>query len=301
MKSTSYVGTVIVAAFIACTGWFPAGWAAAPQSDSVGPIAGTVITIGEETGVTVRSEPSSQGRAVGFVKRGTKVENYVQFKNGWVKIRSPFQGAWIPVSSIQPQGAPGEVTAVDRPDNCLRVREGPGSNYEITGCVNFGQDLNLTGYWSDNNWAYIDSPVAGWVYANQIRTSLDPYQPRRTHSNQTYVRNDSDDVYEPFEYDPFFWDSTDGPYDGYSYGTAYPWYTYGKRRFWRNFKRNRHGRVWRGNPVRGGVRVGVGPGGVRVGVGNRRGGVRVGVGRGGVSVGAGGFRGGFGGRGRGRR
>jgi uncharacterized protein YraI len=144
------------------------------------------------------------------------------------------------------------VVSVDRPENCLRVRGGPGTSYPIVGCVNWGQKLRLTGLWSGGKWTQIDRPAQGWLTASQITTSAVAYEdapdvpPRavtyveQTRVVPTYVY--SDPVYvRPYRY------------PRYQRGYGYRPYNYG-------------------GP---GVSVRVGPYG---GVGVRAGGVAVGVG-----------------------
>jgi hypothetical protein len=79
------------------------------------------------------------------------------------------------------RGSPGQgsavgeaiVVGVDRPDNCLRIRKGPSSQYEQIGCANIGDRLRLTGVFSnDNRWAQLEDN--GWVFACQIKTDLKP-------------------------------------------------------------------------------------------------------------------------------
>ena len=156
-------------------------------------------------------------------------------------------GSFIPAEAQTFRSA--VVVSIDRPENCLRVRSGPGTGYAIVGCAQMGERVRLTGAWSRNNWAEIDLPARGWVTGSQIRPTVAAYVPGVVvpPPTVTYV--------EP------------APVVGGYVGT--PYYPY--RRYYRN-------RVY-GGP---GVAVGVGPrGGVRV----RAGGVAVGVGpRGGWSV-----------------
>jgi len=48
----------------------------------------------------------------------------------------------------QPVGGVATVVGVDQPDNCLRIRSGPGGSYEVIGCAGMGQQLNITGVWT---------------------------------------------------------------------------------------------------------------------------------------------------------
>jgi len=72
----------------------------------------------------------------------------------------------------QPKGGVATVISVDQPDNCLRIRSGPGNTYEVIGCAEMGQQLNITGVWASNDWAQLTDN--GWVYGPQIQTDLRP-------------------------------------------------------------------------------------------------------------------------------
>jgi len=74
----------------------------------------------------------------------------------------------------QPVGGTATVVGVDQPENCLRIRSGPGNAYEIIGCANLGDKLNITGVWTSNDWAQLADN--GWVYGPQIETDLRPPQ-----------------------------------------------------------------------------------------------------------------------------
>jgi hypothetical protein len=62
----------------------------------------------------------------------------------------------------------GAVTGIDYPEQCLRIRKGPGTEFEKVGCAPMGANLKLTGA-SRNNWAEVLEPVGGWVAMSQIR------------------------------------------------------------------------------------------------------------------------------------
>lgn len=72
-----------------------------------------------------------------------------------------------PTTPGAPAGMEATVTRVDQPEQCLRVRQGPGTNYAKVGCAAHGAKLSLTGV-VKNNWAEVRTPVAGWVTASQI-------------------------------------------------------------------------------------------------------------------------------------
>ncbi len=67
----------------------------------VGPIVATVAGMDSQQGVPVRSEPSLSGRVLGYLTPGTRVQNYPEFVNGWVRIQEPMNGAWIEVSNLK--------------------------------------------------------------------------------------------------------------------------------------------------------------------------------------------------------
>jgi len=67
------------------------------------------------------------------------------------------------------------VVGVDRPDNCLRIRSGPGASHDIIACVPAGESLNLTGVFSqDGRWAQLDTN--GWVFFGQLKSDVMPPQ-----------------------------------------------------------------------------------------------------------------------------
>jgi len=84
-------------------------------------------------------------------------------------------------SGVAPTGAPmgamhgasqaglkAVVTSVDRPENCLRIRNAPGRSHQMVGCAARGEVLTLTGV-VQTGWAQVGSPVQGWVLGRQIR------------------------------------------------------------------------------------------------------------------------------------
>jgi len=96
-------------------------------------------------------------------------------------------------------GGVATVIGVDQPENCLKVRSGPGSSYDVIGCVLESTQLNLTGVWTSNDWAQLTGD--GWVYGPQISTDLRPPQETLSQS-ETYA-----DQYYPVEdYSSLDWD-----------------------------------------------------------------------------------------------
>jgi hypothetical protein len=137
-----------------------------------GPIAGIVIQGNGGNDLPLRARPNGTAEVVEFLKAGEATSNYNRFQDGFVQVYSPVNGAWAEISRLQPIRGKGTVIAVDKPDNCLRVRTGPGNTFERITCLAKDTSIELTGIWSENNWAEIDSPVKGWVYGDQISSTL---------------------------------------------------------------------------------------------------------------------------------
>lgn len=254
---------VLVLTFGAVHAQSSAGW-----GEVIGPIAGKVIRGDDRRGLTVRSSPSYAAVPFGHIAVGTTVHTYGEFTDGWVRIASPLDGGWVEMSTLSPMRGTAVVVGVDLPENCLRIRSGPGSSYAVAGCAARGESLRLTGLWSETNWAQIDRPTGGWVYSSQIGTNLVAFRspPVGYPSGSTgYVQPPEVSVYTPgFSYvypRPRYY----GPYKRYPY-----------RHYSRPYRPHYPYRRY-GSP---GVAVGVGPRGVGV----RAGGVGVRVGPGGVRV-----------------
>ncbi len=253
---------------------------------AMGPISGTVSGGDAPGGLTVSAGPMNGAEVLGYLAPGARITGYNVFSNGWMQLRTPFDGGWIRMEYLQPRGARGLVTSVDYPEGCLRVRSGPSSAYQKVGCLAHGQRVQLSGMWTVNNWAEVVEPVHGWVSGNQISSSLNPVV--------NPVIGTAGYVGEPDVVTPII--GTTG-YIGPPYVVApdvYPWLSsysrYGYSGY-RNYHRGRHMAVGVGHR---GVRVGAPGVGVAVGP---RGGVGVRVGGVGVRVGSGHG----GGHGRGRR
>ncbi len=110
----------------------------------------------------------------------------------------------------QPKGGIAKVIGVDQPDNCLRIRSGPGNQYDVIGCANMNDELKITGVWTSNDWAQLADN--GWVHGPQISTDLRP--PRTAYSRTpTYVASEQGvPDYDDWAYLP------DYGYDTYWYG-----------------------------------------------------------------------------------
>lgn len=70
-------------------------------------------------------------------------------------------------TALPAAAATAVVARVDQPENCLRIRSGPGSSYTVIGCASLGEVLTTTGTYI-RGWAEISRPKHGWVYAAQL-------------------------------------------------------------------------------------------------------------------------------------
>ncbi len=149
----------------------------------------------------------------------------------------------------QPMGGVATVIGVDQPGSCLRIRSGPGSAYDEIGCANMGQQLNITGVWTSNDWA--QTADNGWVYGQQIQTDLRP--PAKVYSRAGSYSAIEEEY--PVDYDMSL-DSylPDYGYETYWYG-GIPLYVYNIgvwRKFhpwWFHKRWDRNQRVWNRNPA----------------------------------------------------
>lgn len=120
---------------------------------------------------------------------------------------------YIPALSLadtpKPVGGVATVIGVDPPDNCLRIRSGPGNSYDMIGCANMGDQLNITGVWTSNDWAQLADN--GWVYGPQIQTDLRPPRAAYNSAPNYEVTEDVTPDYDDWAYLP------DYGYDTYWY------------------------------------------------------------------------------------
>lgn len=157
----------------------------------------------------------------------------------------------------QPKGGVATVISVDQPDNCLRIRSGPGNTYEVIGCAGMGQQLNITGVWASNDWAQLADN--GWVYGPQIQTDLRP--PAAAYSRAgSYATVEGEYALDYDAYPDYY--LPDYGYETYWYGGV-PLFLYNVnvwRRFhpwWLHRHRFNNQRVWNQHPTsRQTVRIG---------------------------------------------
>lgn len=192
--------------------------APAPPSwgDTVGPVSAVVERIDTDRGLTVRSGPSPESEVISYLAVGTKINGFNEFTRGWMRLRTPFEGGWVHINYLVPEGGTAEVISVDEPAGCLNIRSGPSSSYPRVGCAGLGEEIVLTGVWSENNWAEVAQPDGAWVFAGQIRTALHPtYRPKTrvvrelTYEDEPLPYYDFDEpsvVYNYiYRYPPLYW------------------------------------------------------------------------------------------------
>ena len=186
-------------------------------------------------------------------------------KNFLITLAAIALAIYIPSQSLadspQPVGGVATVVGVDQPDNCLRIRSGPGNSYDVVGCANLGDQLNITGVWTSNDWAQLVDN--GWVYGEEIQTDLRPPATAFSSAPNYVVPQDITPDYDDWGYLP------DYGYDAYSYSGIpifcynvglwhryHPWWwNHGNQAWW--WQGGHHGkRAWDSNSFNNFVRTG---------------------------------------------
>ena len=223
-----------------------AALAAPSWGDTVGPVSTVVERIDTQQGLAVRSGPAPESETLGYLPVKTNIKGYNEFTRGWMKLRSPFEGGWVHVDYLEPRGGAAEVTSVDKPVGCLNIRGGPASSYPRVGCAGLGEQLVLTGVWSENNWAEVAEPVGAWVFAGQIQSALQPTYPPKTRVAREVVYEEEPLPYYDFDepsvvynyiyrYPPLFWNDRYYAFDFFD--------SYWPHRY-RNYWPHRYAKYW---------------------------------------------------------
>jgi uncharacterized protein len=145
------------------------------QTDSIH--TETIRAADSPSGLTVRSEPSRNGQVIAYLTEGSTVTYLGESDNGWVKLSAPTAGGWVAQSYLGSRNLEATVVSVDNPEQCLRVRSGPGTDQEKIGCLPKGAKIKLTST-VQNGWAQIVGPMEGWVTVRQIKApGLFPAKP----------------------------------------------------------------------------------------------------------------------------
>lgn len=200
-----------------------------PARPMVGEIKGTpaatVAKADYPKGLTMRSEPSLSGTSVAFLALGTTVKCPTAYRDGWVKVDAPPYHGWVSSANLQAVGGLATILSVDRPENCLRVRSGPSTSFPVVECARMGDKLLVTGFWSDSNWALLQSQ--GWVYGPQINSASKPVRSVSATPRMSRVRSvELDDDFYVEEFVPSYDSSYDyyGPYWNYWPGSSLYWF-----------------------------------------------------------------------------
>jgi hypothetical protein len=143
------------------------------DGETYGPALAIVAAGDSPDGLTVYSSPSENSRKIRSLPVGAQVKTSVRFSRGWAKLNEPVRG-WVKYDHLEAKAGTGEVISVDRPEGCLRIREAPNTHSKIVGCVDMGEELELTGLWTEDNWARVSGPAKGWVWAKQIKSAMAP-------------------------------------------------------------------------------------------------------------------------------
>ncbi|MDQ7781891.1 MAG: hypothetical protein RDU20_03365 [Desulfomonilaceae bacterium] len=114
----------------------------------------------------VRSEEKEKMRGETGIEQETKGEAEME-----QELKPEARSSSEEAVTGQAEGGRAIVARIDRPENCLRVRSGPGTSYDIIGCASKGDTLVLTGTFSEEGrWAQLDNN--GWVFFDQLETDV---------------------------------------------------------------------------------------------------------------------------------
>lgn len=181
MKKILILTTILIFGLTAFAG--ASGVETRGDGETYGPAQAVVVSGDSPDGLTVRASPSDKSKSISNLPIGKEVKTSVRFSKGWTKLSEPVSG-WVKYDYLEAKPGSGKVVDVDKPEECLRVREAPNTYSRIIGCAELGEKLQLTGLWTEDNWARVKAPADGWVYAKQIASAMKPGQ------EQTYVADE---------------------------------------------------------------------------------------------------------------
>src|SRR5699024_2752100 len=161
--------------------------------------SGTTYIVGND-GLNVRSSPSSSASVIGTLNKGDKVTVF-QDKHGWKQTYYNGQTAWVAGQYLMKssnQSSPkkkAEVkqtsTTVYVAEQGVRLRSGPGTNYQITGFTDKGDKLQVLQ--SQGDWKQVKTDngkvawIAGWLTSSS--SSQAKTRSQQTSSNQLNGKN----------------------------------------------------------------------------------------------------------------
>ncbi len=138
--------------------------------ENVGPVFAEVARSEDGKGVSVHAAPSEKSGTIAQLKKGSQVQGYNKFKNGWMQLKRPYKGGWVKVSFLKPRSFEQRVTRVAPPEFCVPLRKGPGSAHPKAGCAGIGQRLTFSGVMTADNWLQL-TKGKGWMLVSNIRIS----------------------------------------------------------------------------------------------------------------------------------
>jgi hypothetical protein len=111
----------------------------------------------------------------GFISLGADLD--VKTDDGWSALSIAYTkkdkkliGMLLHAAARSPW-AEAKVTKAGASNGCLPVMNTPISSGKQTGCLKKGEKLQLTGVWTDTDWALISSPEKGWIPGTGIGIS----------------------------------------------------------------------------------------------------------------------------------
>ncbi len=173
MKRIIIIATILI--FGLTTLASAAGVETRGDGETYGPAQAVIASGDSPDGLAVHSSPSDRSRIIKNLGIGQEVKTSVRFSKGWTKLSEPVSG-WVKYDYLEAKPGSGKVVDVDKPEECLRVREAPNTHSRIIGCAELGEKLQLTGLWTEDNWARVSAPADGWVWAKQITSAMKPGQ-----------------------------------------------------------------------------------------------------------------------------
>ncbi|HMK36602.1 MAG TPA: SH3 domain-containing protein [Desulfomonilaceae bacterium] len=136
--------------------------------ENVGPVSAIIVKADNVQGLTVYSLPEKESPIVGYVRPGLIVQAYDDFRNGWVKLKSPIDRGWVQIEGLQPYPYQALAIRVNPTSLCLPIRRVPETSGEQIGCGYIGQILGFTGVMTSNGWLQLEKGI-GWVHYSQVQ------------------------------------------------------------------------------------------------------------------------------------
>ncbi|MED4016401.1 SH3 domain-containing protein [Sutcliffiella cohnii] len=134
------------------------------------------------TSLNVRSEPSSQGKVVGSVKKGQQITVLGQ-QGSWYKIQHSNQQAWVSSEYVKTTSTPSSNSSSQKTNavvtaSSLNVRSEGSLNGKVVGSLTRGANVTIVN--EQNSWAEIEYSggkkgwVAGWYLEKKAASTVKP-------------------------------------------------------------------------------------------------------------------------------